>query len=62
MAGATAAAAGALAGAVVVLTRQAVTDWPTAAIALVTLVLLWRFKVPEPAIVGAAAAVGLLIH
>ena len=62
VAGATAAAAGALAGAVVVLTRQAVTDWPTAAIALVTLVLLWRFKVPEPAIVGAAAAVGLLIH
>jgi len=62
VAGATAAPAGALAGAVVVLTRQAGTDWPTAAIALVTLVLLWRFKVPEPAIVGVAAAVGLLIH
>jgi len=58
VAGATAAGA----GAVVVLTRQAVTDWPTAAIALVTLVLLWRFKVPEPAIVGVAAAVGMLIH
>ncbi len=60
--GATAAAAGALAGAVVILTRQAVTDWPTAAIALVTLALLWRFKIPEPAIVIAAGALGLLIH
>src|SRR5262249_44102749 len=37
VAGATAAAAGALAGAVVVLTRQAVIDWPTAAIAVSTL-------------------------
>jgi chromate transporter len=62
VAGATAAAAGALTGAVVILTRQAVTDWPTAAIALVTLGLLWRFKIPEPAIVVAAGALGLLIH
>jgi chromate transporter len=47
--GVTAAAAGALSGAVVVLTRQAVTDWATAAIALVTLALLWRYKkIPEP--------------
>jgi chromate transporter len=61
-AGATAAAAGALTGAVVVLTRQAVTDWPTAAIALGTLALLWRFKIPEPAVVIAAGALGLLIH
>lgn len=62
VAGATAAAAGALAGAVVILTRQAVTDWPTAAIALVTLGLLWRFKIPESAVVVAAGALGLLIH
>jgi len=62
VAGATAAAAGALAGAVVVLTRQAVTDWPTAAIALGTLVLLWRFKIPEPVVVLAAGGLGLLIH
>jgi chromate transporter len=62
VAGATAAAAGALAGAVVVLTRQAVIDWPTAAIALVTLALLWRFKIHEPAIIVAAGALGLLIH
>ncbi|MGH3574168.1 MAG: chromate transporter [Pseudonocardiaceae bacterium] len=62
VAGATAAAAGALAGAVVVLTHQAVTDWPTAAIALVTLALLCRFKIPEPAIIVAAGGLGLLIH
>lgn len=60
--GATAAAAGALAGAVVVLTRQAVIDLPTAAIALVTLGLLWRFKIPEPSVVLAAGALGLVLH
>ena len=60
--GATAAAGGALSGAVVVLTRQAVTDLPTAAIALVTLGLLLRFKIAEPWIVAAAAALGQLLH
>ncbi|PXY16726.1 hypothetical protein BA062_38510 [Prauserella flavalba] len=60
--GATAAAAGALCGAVVVLTRQAVTDWTTAAIAIVTLGLLWRFKIGEPYIVVAAGALGILLH
>jgi chromate transporter len=49
--GATAAAAGAIAGATIVLTRQAVTDLPTALIAVVSLGLLWRFKVNEPLIV-----------
>ncbi len=62
VAGATAAAAGAIAGATVVLTRQAVTDWPTAAIALVALGLLWRFKLPEPLVVAAGALAGLLLH
>jgi chromate transporter len=52
--GATAAAGGALSGAVVVLTRQAVTDLPTIAIALVTLGVLLRFKIGEPWIVAAA--------
>ena len=56
--GATAAAA----GATVVLTRQAVVDCPTAAIALVGLGLLWRFKVPEPLVVVAGALAGLLLH
>jgi chromate transporter len=60
--GATAAAAGAIAGATFVLTRQAVVDLPTAAIALAALVLLWRFKVREPFIVLGAALAGLLLH
>src|SRR6201993_907486 len=60
--GATAAAGGALCGAVVVLTRQAVTDWITAAIALVTLAVLWRFKINEPYVVVASGALGLLLH
>jgi chromate transporter len=60
--GATAAAAGALTGAVVVLTRQAVTDWITAAIAVVTLGLLWRFKIGEPYVVAAAGVLGVLLH
>jgi chromate transporter len=60
--GATAAAAGALSGAVVVLTREAVTDWTTAAIALVSLGLLWRFKINEPYIVIAAGILGIITH
>jgi chromate transporter len=60
--GATAAAAGAIAGATVVLTRQAVIDLPTALIALLSLGLLWRFKVPEPLIVLGGAIAGLLLH
>ncbi|OBA75196.1 hypothetical protein A5641_24450 [Mycobacterium sp. 1554424.7] len=61
VAGATAAAGGALCGAVVVLTRQAVTDWITAGIAVVTLGVLWRFKVKEPYVVLATGALGLLV-
>ncbi|WP_156688262.1 chromate efflux transporter [Mycobacterium sp. Marseille-P9652] len=61
VAGATAAAGGALCGAVVVLTRQAVTDWITAGIAVVTLAVLWRFKVKEPYVVVATGALGLLL-
>ncbi len=49
--GATAAATGALTGAVVVLAKRAIFDLPTAAIALVSLLLIWRFKLPEPVIV-----------
>jgi chromate transporter len=60
--GATAAAAGAIAGATAVLTRQAIVDVKTAAIALVALLLLWRFKVKEPLLVLAAGAAGLVLH
>ena len=59
--GATAAASGAIAGAVVVLGQRAIVDAPTAGIALVSLGLLWRFKLPEPLLVLAAGAIGLAL-
>jgi chromate transporter len=59
--GATAAATGALSGAVVVLAVRAIYDVPTAAIALVSFAVLWRFKVPEPLLVVGAALVGLVV-
>jgi chromate transporter len=59
--GATAAAAGAIAGATIVLTRGAVVDVPTAMIALTGLVLLVWLKVKEPLLVLIAAAVGLVL-
>jgi chromate transporter len=58
--GATAAATGAIAGAVILLARRAIYDVPTAAVALVSLAILWRFKVPEPILVAASGIVGLL--
>jgi chromate transporter len=60
--GATAAAAGAIGGATIVLTRQAVRDLRTGAIAVVSLLLLWRFKLKEPLLVVAAAVAGLLLR
>jgi chromate transporter len=59
--GATAAAIGALAGAVVVLAYRAIYDLPTAVVALASLAVLWRFKVPEPILVAAAGVVGLIV-
>jgi chromate transporter len=59
--GATAAATGALSGAVVVLAARAIHDVATALIALVTFGVLWRFRIPEPIVVLAAAAVGLAV-
>jgi chromate transporter len=61
--GVTAAAIGAIAGAVVVIGQRSITDWITAALALVTAAVLWRFKkVQEPLIVLAAALIGLVVH
>jgi chromate transporter len=61
--GVTAAAIGAITGAVIVIGQRSITDWITAALALVTAAVLWRFKkVPEPAIVLVAALVGLVVH
>ena len=59
--GATAAASGAIAGAVVVLAGRAIVDVPTALIALVSLGVLWRFKVSEPLLVLAAGTAGLAL-
>jgi chromate transporter len=59
--GVTAAAIGAITGAVIVLAERSIVDVVTALIAAVTIGVIWRFrKVPEPLIVAAAAVVGLL--
>jgi chromate transporter len=61
--GVTAAAIGAITGAVFVIGQRSITDWVTGGLAIVTAALLWRFKkLPEPVIVVAAALVGLLVH
>ena len=61
--GVTAAAIGTITGAVMVLGRRSITDLPTILLAAITVVLLWKFKrLPEPAIVAAAAAIGLLVY
>jgi chromate transporter len=59
--GVTAAATGAIAGAAVVLGRRALVDPTAAAIALAALVVLLRFrKVPEPLLIAAAGALGVV--
>jgi chromate transporter len=61
--GVTAAAVGAITGAVVVLAKRSLIDVPTVLLAVVTALLLWRFKkLQEPAIVAGAALLGLLAY
>jgi chromate transporter len=61
--GVTAAAIGTITGAVVVLGKRSIVDLPTVAIALATVLLLWKVKkLPEPVVVAVAAAVGLLVY
>jgi chromate transporter len=62
--GATAAAAGAIAGAAVVIARQTISGWLSALIAVVALILLLqrRVRVPEPALVAIGAVVGVLLR
>jgi chromate transporter len=61
--GITAAAVGAITGSVIVIARRSIVDWPTVVLALVTVVLLWRFKkLQEPVIVVAAAVFGLAVY
>jgi chromate transporter len=58
--GVTAAAIGAICGAVIVLAQRSIVDAATAFIAALAGALLWRFrKLPEPVVVAAAALVGL---
>ncbi len=62
--GATAAAAGAIAGAAIVIAGQTIHGWlaPLIAAAALALLLQKRLKLPEPALVIAGAATGLLLH
>ena len=60
--GGTASAAGAIAGAVIVLSRQTITDWATIGIAGLTLAVLLRWKIREPYVVAAGAIAGIALH
>src|SRR5213076_2305434 len=62
--GATAAAAGAIAGAAIVIGRQTIHGWLSVLIGVLALVALLqrRIRIPEPALVAAAAAAGLALH
>ena len=58
--GAYGAAIGTILGACVLLGRIAIGDWLTVAIALLSLVVLFRWKVSNPLLIGATAALGLI--
>lgn len=61
--GVTAAAIGAITGAVIVLGRRSVVDIPTAAICVATFGILWYGKrVPEPVLVVIAGVVGFFLY
>jgi chromate transporter len=60
--GVTAAATGAIAGAVIVLARRSVYDLPTILICAISLAVLFRWKIPEPILITCAAVAGLLLH
>ncbi len=60
--GVTAAASGAIAGAVIVLGQRAITDWTTVGIGVLTLaILLSKRRVPEPLLVVAAGIAGMAL-
>ena len=60
--GVTAAATGAIAGAVVVLGRHSIQDYWTAGIAVITFLILIKWKAPEPLIILVAGLLGIAIH
>jgi len=60
--GITAAAVGAITGAVIVLGRKSIVDVPTVLIAIMTAVILWKTKkIPEPLFILVAAGIGFAI-
>jgi chromate transporter len=60
--GVTAAATGAIAGAAFVLGRRAITDFPSAALALATLAaVVYLRRVPEPLVIVVAGGIGLVL-
>jgi len=60
--GVTAAATGAIAGAVVVLGRHSIQDYWTLGIGVTTFLILLRWKIPEPIIIAVAGLLGIAIH
>src|SRR6266571_3106449 len=60
--GATAAAAGAIAGATVVLSKGAIVDWKTGLIAAAALGFVLQLKNREPVLILMAAVAGILLH
>ncbi|HKR97472.1 MAG TPA: chromate efflux transporter [Candidatus Angelobacter sp.] len=60
--GVTAAATGAIAGAVVVLGRHSIHDYWTLAIAAATFLILMKWKIPEPLIIVVSGLIGIAIH
>jgi chromate transporter len=60
--GVTAAATGAIAGAVVVLAKHSIRDFWTLGIAVSTFLLLTKWKVPEPIIIVLAGALGIALR
>lgn len=63
VAGVTAAAIGAIAGAVVVLGRRSVTDGPTAIVFLASFLILWKVKkIPEPLLILVSGILGFFLY
>jgi chromate transporter len=60
--GVTAAATGAIAGAVVVLGRHSIHDYWTVSIATITFLVLMKWKIPEPLIIAVSGLLGIAIQ
>jgi chromate transporter len=60
--GATAAASGAIAGATGILGQGSIIDIPTAAIGAICLLILYRWKIPEPLLIAVTAIAGVILY